>query len=70
MDRKIGVDHSNAGPYTQHELPPGDQLAVPLYEGDKNIEGPAAERNGLIRFEQKALLWKQTEGVEPDGGHA
>ncbi len=37
-------------------------------EGDKNIEGPTAERNRLARFHQEALLGKQAEAVEPDGG--
>ena len=57
------------GRYARHEFSPGNQRAMTLDESDKNIEGSAAEMNGLVRLQQEALLGMQAEGAEPDRGH-
>ena len=70
MDREIGLDHGNAGPYTRHEVFLGDQFAMTFDQGNKNIERPAAEMNWLLRLQEEALRRQQAKAAERDGGRA
>jgi hypothetical protein len=63
---EIALLDKGVRPDAGHQLVLADHLARVLDQGDQNIQGAAAETNGLVALEQQPSIREKAEGAKRD----